>query len=261
MSSKFPVTKVSLDVLRGPRLKTERADEHINQIITVSKGLPTDWFDFSVKPHTIPPHAKPTYFDLTYNPLKPIPEIFALMIGDAVHNLRSALDHLATAIVRQGTNDKRAKVHFPVAKNRDDLHGYGHLAKMESSLPGTEELIFKEIRPENNARDHLWLFKDINNDDKHNLIIPTVTIANITGINLSETVTNLGFGSDAARPFIAIRSKAPFAIQGDPQASVDVSFAPGSTFEGEPVVPTLLDVRQLIVETLDAFDRQIKSHN
>lgn len=34
-----------------------------------------------------------------YRPVQPMPETIALAIGDAVHNLRAALDHLATGIV------------------------------------------------------------------------------------------------------------------------------------------------------------------
>ena len=100
MSSKDLVTKVTLEVLRQPRLKAERADKHINELMAASQALPRTLYDLRVEARTIPPHAKPTNFQLRYQPLKPIAETFALMIGDAIYNLRAALDYLASSIVR-----------------------------------------------------------------------------------------------------------------------------------------------------------------
>lgn len=259
MSSNMSVMKVPLEALRGPRLKAERAHKHIDDILAASNAVPADWFDFSLKARTVPPHAKPTRFELTYTPLKPIPELFALMIGDAVHNLRAALDHLATQIAR--SVDRDAMIHFPVTKHRKDLHHRGHLAKMEAALPGSEDLLSNKIRPVDGAQDHLWSFGGIDNDDKHNLIIPTVTLANISGLNWNmggSIFRDCGAGNDAAKPFVAVSAGSPFALQGEPKASVKVSFGPGAPFEGEPVVPTLSDVANLVTEVLDRFEVLIR---
>ncbi len=254
MPSNLSNNIVTSAVLRGPRLKANRADQHINDILRMSQELPAEFYDFRVCARTIPPYAKPTQFELRYDPIKPIPETFALIIGDAVHNLRAALDHLASGIIR--TIDPGAKRYFPVTKIRDNLEKSGDLALMETALPGSKELVLNKIRPVNGGRDHLWAFGSIDIDDKHNLVVPTITIATIDGISGNSrgmSFEGIGFGNDAAKPFIAMASTNPFSIQGKPHASVDVSFGPGTPFYGHPVVPTLLDIRQLVEETIEAF--------
>lgn len=257
MSSNLSVKKVSPEVMRSPRLKAERADKHINELLARTQALPAEWFDLSVKRTLIPPHTQPTQFYLAYTPLKPVPELLALIIGDAIHNLRAALDHLATGICR--TVDEGAKPYFPVTKDRKNLEGSGSLAQMEAALPGSKELVLNKIRPINNAKDRLWAFSSVDIDDKHNLVIPTVTVASFNfGGNIGGNIfENFGVGNDAAKPFIAIRSDIPFAVQGDPKMTVDVAFGPGTPFDGEPVLPTLMDIRQVVSETLGAFERLI----
>jgi len=259
VSSNVHTAKISPEVLRGPRLKAERSGVHIDEIIRKSQAIPKDWFDFGIKPYIIPPHMKPTRFNLTYEPLKPIPELFALMIGDAVHNLRGALDHISTGIIR--SKSPTATPHFPICKNRDDLISDKRMAvrisDMETALHGSKELILNKIRPINAANDALWSFNGINNDDKHNLVIPTVAVANIAGLNANiggSTYRDCGAGNDAAKPFVAISSDTPFTLQGDPQASVNVSFGPATPFNGKPVIPTLLDIRALVEDVICEFE-------
>ena len=145
VSSNLPVTKVTSDVFLSPRLKSERAKHHINELLTLSQAMPADWFRMSVVSKTIPPHSQPSDFNLVYTPLKPIPEMFALVIGDAIHNLRAALDHLASGICR--TVDPDAKPYFPVSKDRKDLENSGSLKQMEAALPGSQKAILDKIRP------------------------------------------------------------------------------------------------------------------
>ena len=82
------------------------------------------------------------------------------MIGDAIHNLRGALDHLATGIIR--THKDGAKPYFPISQNRDDLINDAEMSRrlddMEQSLPGSKKLILDQIRPVNDARESLWSF-------------------------------------------------------------------------------------------------------
>jgi hypothetical protein len=244
---------VSLDVLNGPRLKANRADKHINELIRVTRPLDSAFYRLAVEPRTIPPYADGTFFNVTYCPLKPIAETLALIIGDAVHNLRAALDHFASTVIR--TNDPSAKPYFPVTKDRQHLHRSGVLAQLESALPGSTRLLLDKIRPIDSATDHLWAFGSLDIDDKHNLIIPTVTVVSIDaviGVHGHPRHCNVSVGNDAARPFVALTGPMKFTID-DPKATVHVSFSGGTPFDGKSVIPTLLDIRNLVAETLDAF--------
>lgn len=253
---------VSPNVLIGPRLKVERANRHIDEIFSVTTPLCKDWYTFRVEADVLPPNAKPSSFTLRYRPTQPIPEKIGLIIGDAVHNLRSALDHLATGI-RTGMVWK-SDGHFPMRKRREDLIAPSgdpieDLAAIEAALPGSIHLLLDNIRPKNGSNEALWSFHDLNNSDKHRLILPTITVAEATGLDIPAFgLRNCGVGSDAAKPFDGITANTPFAIQNDFNLSVDVKFGKGTVFENKPVIPTLTQICGLVGYTIDEFERLIR---
>jgi hypothetical protein len=249
---------VSLDVLTGPRLKVDRAHRHIDELIELTKPLSRDLHVVRIEHNVGPTPDFIAPFSLVYRPMKPIPETLALIIGDTLHNLRSALDHLATGIVR--TLDERAKVHFPMRKARADFLTDPVIARIEHVLPGAVETFANEVRPEAGAYEPLWNFHALDNDDKHNLLIPTVTVASVQNINAkfgTVSITNGTIGSDAAKPFFLIGSNTPITIEQDFETVVEVRFGPGKAFEDEPVVPTLTQTAQMVSETINAFERLI----
>lgn len=251
-------------ILNGPRLKVQRAHRHIDELITLTNPLSHDFFDLLVEENTFPPNAYPRTFELTYEPKQPIAKTLALVIGDTVHNLRGALDHLCTGIVR--TIDPKADPHFPMCKIRKDLVAPNGgpaktLAAIEKALPNATNLFLKKIRPENGPNEALWSFHVLDNDDKHNLLIPTVAVAKIIGdwsvgkMRFRES----GGGGDADRRHIIVRSDLPILVQKEFETTVTVSFGKGGPFEDEAVIPTLLQVSQAVSETLDAFEALIRA--
>jgi len=46
------------------------------------------------------------------------PEDLALIAGDAIHNLRSALDHIAWELVAAGSSEPNHRTQFPVGKTQ-----------------------------------------------------------------------------------------------------------------------------------------------
>src|ERR1700719_482762 len=88
------------------RLKIQRANRHIENLQAVLTEFSAGkFYEFVVD-------GKPGA--LVTRLLKPFPDDIPLIIGDAVHNLRSALDHLVTAIV-QPSSVKRPDRLFPFA--------------------------------------------------------------------------------------------------------------------------------------------------
>jgi hypothetical protein len=106
----------------------------------------------------------------------------------------------------------------------------------------------------------LWSFNSLDNLDKHNLIIPAISVVSVNNINArsgTNVMENCGIGGDAARPINMIRSVAPIAIQNNFQTTVAVRFGQGNVFENEPVIPTLMQIAQIVGEALGAFERHI----
>src|SRR5918995_3001656 len=88
------------DRLAGVRLKIERARKHIRDLETETSA----YLNSSPHPYQLRAEDDPATGDEVYRVrvLFPIPESIPLIVGDAVHNLRSALDHLAWQLVESG---------------------------------------------------------------------------------------------------------------------------------------------------------------
>src|SRR6202162_3782872 len=92
----------------GAMLKLERAKHHINELNGhIDSYLADNPFEFFVRDD--PKTNKRTYFIKTK---KAIPQVFSLLIGDAVHNLRTALDILMFSMAGDKT-PKPDAVQFP----------------------------------------------------------------------------------------------------------------------------------------------------
>jgi hypothetical protein len=253
-------------IMLGPRLKVKRAHRHIDELMQRTSPLDPSLYTIAVEktPKSVI-HKNATVFQLAYRPKKPIPETLALAIGDAIHNLRAALDHLANAVIRAWHPSPEEKGYFPMGPKREDFVASRHFAPIEEAIPGAKKFLLEKIRPEDGANERLWAFGTLDNDDKHNLILPTVTFAQISNINAvlpgNNIMRNCGAGGDATRPSIIIRSEGgPISVENNLQTSVDVKFGQGTTFENEPVIPTLLQFAELTSETLNSFERFIREN-
>jgi hypothetical protein len=87
--------------------------------------------------------------------------------GDIIHNLRSALDHLAHQLVRIGSPGKEVsrRIEFPIAK---DLATYesDKTGKIKGMRPEAKKAI-DELKPYKGGNDSLWRIHELDNFDKH----------------------------------------------------------------------------------------------
>ncbi|MFP5432158.1 MAG: hypothetical protein ACLGIM_03440, partial [Alphaproteobacteria bacterium] len=106
--------------------------------------------------------------------------ILALIVGDAVHNLRTALDHRTWEIVSPhcgGPADLK-KVQFPIAKSLEDLDKTFE-AKMINKAPQNVIDAFGGIRPYRGGNEEIVLIHDLDVMDKHKLLIPSASYASL----------------------------------------------------------------------------------
>lgn len=247
-------------IMKGPRLKVERAKSHLDSLISLSSPLSKELYEITVsRERTVAILAKPDCFDVTFRPKKPIPEFFALIIGDAVHNLRASLDHWAAALVSETTgNPVDTRVYFPFygeGKKFESAKGY---KPIKQAAPDVADFIGDEIKPGFDGDRNLWSITDLDNVDKHNFILPTVAIAKVTNLDLRWQPDNflgdVAVGGYATGPIRLIRSEVPFAIGKDFKTSTEITFPKGGLFENEPVIPTITNLGQVVTKTLDALE-------
>jgi hypothetical protein len=98
----------------------------------------------------------------------PYPREFSLMIGDAAHNIRAALDNLAFAIVKPSPGREKS-VYFPICKTREKFR-----QSAPGMLPGISVRIraaFERLQPYHRSTmpeaKNLARLNVLNNWDKH----------------------------------------------------------------------------------------------
>lgn len=249
-------------IMKGPRLKIKRAKSHIDAIIRASSPLSKDLYEITNGPgRSIVLLAKPDGFYLAYRPKEPITDHFGPIIGDIVNNLREALDYWINAAAK--VVGPQRKLHFPFSEEWKNLKASPNYPTVQKAFPDAAKFIFKNIKPCRDTNLHLWAAASLCNFNKHNDFLPTVIAVNVENINArigTNIFKNMAIGGDANRPISMIRSDTPIAIENNFSTSVEITFPQGAIFENQPVVPTLLQMSQVVSETLDALERFIRPY-
>jgi hypothetical protein len=126
--------------------------------------------------------------------ISPLPPIVPLIVGDAAHNVRSALDHFAWATVRP--QDRCSQTAFPVWNNskRQTPTPEQWRKEVEAKLKGAPGALVEagvKLEPWDTGRDSLlWTINELERVDKHRLLL-SVAVAN-TGITIDggQLLTN-----------------------------------------------------------------------
>lgn len=246
-------------ILKGSRAKIKRAYSHIDELRRLTDPLDPEFYTLGVERRATIPYANRAKYTLAYRPTQDIPEALALVIGDTLNNLRSSLDYVATAVVRK--TKPNAQIHFPIRRKREDLVAAAELAAIEKALPGSKELLLDKIRPEGGPNEAAWAFASINNDDKHNDLVPTVAMAQILGSILTPrgVIRDSVFAGDAKNELRLVTADFPLTVEHDLKVQVDVRFGQGNPLQDQPVIPALLQVAEVIAETLDGFESLIRA--
>lgn len=167
-------------LFRGPKLKVKWANHHITTLKdTLNTFMNTKFYDTSIEKDVevegrksdSPPDK--VRVEVTQDPPWSIP----LIIGDAVHNLRSALD-LAVCEIAEGFGGKVTRNHyFPIGEARENVVG----AVKEGAVHGVpcdfKTFLIDEIQPHRGPNDTLWELHRIDILDKHKMIIPTYSMS------------------------------------------------------------------------------------
>lgn len=152
-------------------VKYEWSEEHVNKF---KSAVAEFWKsnECSVRREDDLERGEATFY---VNSVPSVPDHISLILGDAIHNLRSTLDHLAWAVVMAcgGTVDEHA--YFPIANAAKDFES---VLCSRIKCPGhycLEE--FRRIQPYRDGFGHwAWQLHQLDITDKHKLILTVATI-------------------------------------------------------------------------------------
>jgi len=148
--------------------KVERAKKHVKDLdVEIDRFHLTNPYRVSVERDQ--DTQKPVYY---VSSAEAIPNIIALIAGDAIQNLMSALDHLAYQLVCAATSDNPPspkRIYFPID---DDAAKYEDkkIKKLQGARQTTIDAI-DAIKPYKGGNDLLWVLHQLNNVEKHRLLL------------------------------------------------------------------------------------------
>jgi hypothetical protein len=100
----------------------------------------------------------------------PIPAHVPLISGDIIFSLRSALDCCWMGLKR-AVHPATKKGTLPRGLTREDVKGTLAKASLEGMFPGCDNFILDELRPFRDSGNSLWMGAQLDNWNKHNMLI------------------------------------------------------------------------------------------
>jgi len=219
------------------KLKLERARSHINALATEVSSLSLN----SPCRFVIENDCDPSFKVVKLRRTRSLPENISLIFGDSVHNLRSALDHLAYELVTIETSKTREvlgenllkDIMFPIAKDSKDLEKKIRSRQMQRAGEPVVKAL-RELRPYPKGNDGIITLNYLDIRDKHRLIIPVIeaTVPSLSTITDSSGTYTIQIDADQPIEFDKelwrIRSNS-FGSRGPfPPISIDVGLPIGT---------------------------------
>ena len=250
--------------------KIERAKEHINEL---EAAIQKFW---GRKPYAIVTKDDPQDPDrvnLCLAERWKVPAVeFAAIIGDAVHNLRASLDYLACGLVEAGNGTVKETTAFPIWRRprtptAKELKSLVYGKVQGARRDDIKKLLTLEPYPGGN-HERLWTVDCLDVVDKHRLLI-------VAGVAHSSVSVNMGSprllgreSEDLPDTWIRLRPADRYPIKhGDalynagrglipkhqPKFTFDIALGEPEVVEGEPIIPTLVQLTEAVTEIIDLF--------
>ena len=173
-----------------------------------------------------------------------------MMTGDAIHNMRCALDHLAWGIV-SAFKEPDPYLYFPIDAEKQSFICHRGFREIQSVAPDIADLLLNEVKPFG-AGNHFVSLNRLDRADKHRALLAHG--ASTSG-NVYMAKDDNDVPPEAQNSFILVANptrvpkpgtKASLHNDSYRGAVFDISFDAGLPFENEPVIPTLHQLSQLV---------------
>jgi hypothetical protein len=253
------------DQLQGARLKVERAKQHIHELRTILGEF------FESEPYVVGVDKEAQPGKNVYKVVRVScpPLSVAVVAGDAVHSLRSALDHLFCALVVQNGKTINRADQFPIADSAK-LFKTGGIPKIRGRVSDDALKLIERVKPYGGGNEALWRLHRLDIADKHRALyvvgsayrgvarfMPRITLASGEKIDPAEAFPNL-YLRPADRLFPLKEGDELFIVppeyDNNPKFSFQLAFSEPGVVEGEPVVEALDELVGATEHVIELFD-------
>jgi hypothetical protein len=244
--------------LDGIRRKIDRAKTHINDVEVVSRKFCEANTD-CLAAKTDPDSGK-TCFSVRFRTA--LPEELPLMIGDVVHNLRTALDHLAWQLVEANGQTPGFHTSFPIFRVKNTKRFKRKVAGVAAAAVQIMEL----VQPYNSGKDDLAILSEMDNFDKHRLLIVVASTVKESFFGLAGMPMDQQHWFEAEVSPVILKHGAlndgdevlRILPTGSEQyahvtCSLRVALEEPSEVRGENVVTRLQELAKITTDTIDKF--------
>lgn len=189
---------------------------------------------------------------------RPIPVNVAVILGDALHNLRTALDHLAYHLIGRLTSSEQG-IHFPFAWKSDPVSVRQTIRSRQMHLAG--EHVADAVQDLNfyfGGNSLLSGLHILDIADKHKLLIAIGRVAPISADNIKQMIPEASISGPGILAFVGEsevaftvklagnraqrRARESFQREAEIQPTFLICFGPETPFNGQALIPKLEEI-------------------
>jgi hypothetical protein len=261
---------VSTHRLDGPRIKLARAARHIDELNEVASKYLQD------KPYSIE-SVEESNGDLVWrlNIDRPVPLEWSAIVGDSVHNMRTALDLIVWQLVEANGNQPSRDTCFPIASGSGAQFEKALCRSLFGASDQAVKLV-KRLKPYAGGNQTLSQLHALDVVDKHRLVL-VVGAANKQlivkmkmkvpwaekpvefppiGLNPADRQFPLTQGEEVFRICAAARSS---DVLSEHAVVFELAFGDVNEVQGHPLIPTLQSMHRHVSRIIDAIGKHLLS--
>jgi len=262
-----PALERGLGSLEGTRLKLARGRRHIEDLREALE------VHFQPEPYRVI-RREDEHGDLVYSVqvVNELPTELGAIVGDAIHNTRSALDLLCWQLVTAGGGRPDRNTSFPMPQSERGFDGVAQRCLAGASSRTVR--FIKRLKPWPGGNETLFQLHQLDIADKHRLILVVGTAHRNIVLNLQMQVPwqeepvrfpplalkpadrqfPLADGTEMYRVKAAARSG---LADGEPQFTFEPCFGEEGDVRGLPILSTLERIHDHVSRIVQIADRQL----
>ncbi|HEX5467504.1 MAG TPA: hypothetical protein VFW80_00495 [Gaiellaceae bacterium] len=247
-----------MTLLAGPQAKVERAEKHISDLgPAITAFFKTEPYA-AIRKDDLEAQQRSYYAEIRAQPDLSI----SLIAGDAIHNLRAALDLLFSQLVKANNEEVGDSDYFPIRKSAKSL---------EASLPEIQRRVgsdacglIEDMKPYQGGNDSLWHLHRLDAIDKHRFLLTALGSVvslvlpfefpdgRVVYIELPDQGNTFSLLEDRGHLLTLSFSKGE--QDHEPGFGIEVALNEPEVVEPQPLVPFLEQLAGLVTETIALFD-------
>jgi hypothetical protein len=236
--------------MREARLKVERAKNHIADFdverikaVGLDTYLMVPYFD-----------AESDFTRYVLENVPIIPPVIPLILGDAIHNLRTALDYVACQLVRDAGNSVKG-VYFPIAET-PERYKTGSPGKTHG-MPVTAKSDIDRLCPYKGGNNLLWGLHSLDIIDKHHLLVVIAMRLGKLEMTLTREPTEHRFAVPALLEAgdVLLFIKGNHVTDRQTRVLIDIAFGEPDVLAGRPIMETLNQMVHYIERVIAHFEQ------